>query len=281
MTAEEIVYSITNEDPEFKVRLAKFSSLDEQYSNRSIIIIPGWLNGIDSVTPLAKEIQKFGNAIIYEPRGFGKSITPHKKGYFNPDEYNKELARVIQELGLKDKEFTIFGSCSGGSQAFYYQLEGNGPKPKELVIISPQEFYSTPFWLPALGLLPTFLLTLAQKMIIVFYRFYMKIRRTGESANVTWAAERLKKNDDWCLRRYVLEFIINYDIRGRQEAIEIPIQMFVAEKDYFVDPEKSKKFLHHPDSESISMKTKMHRVHVGNEEEIAKHLNVFLSKFER
>lgn len=275
---EEIQFITTREEPEFKIRLAKFPTKEEKYSHRNIIIIPGWLSAIDNFTAMAKALQKYSNVIIYEPRGFGESITSHKKGYFSSEKYNDELSKVIEHLGLKNMEFIILGSCSGGSQTFSHYLDGDGPKPGALVIFHPQEFYNTPFFVPVLGWLPTFIMTFVQKMIIVLYRFYLKIRRTGESATVTWAADRLKKNDDWSLRRYVVEFIVKYDIRGRQKAIDIPIQMIVAKKDHFVDPEKSKKFLQHNDSEIVEIQTEMHRVHEKNEEEIAKSMNDFLTK---
>ncbi|MCG3220685.1 MAG: alpha/beta fold hydrolase [Candidatus Heimdallarchaeota archaeon] len=275
---EKIEFITTQKEPEFKIRLAKFPSLNEKYDHRNIIIIPGWLSAIDNFTPMAKALQNYSNVIIYEPRGFGKSITTHKKGYFNSEEYNLELSKVIEYLGLKNKEFIILGSCSGGSQSFTHYLDGEGSKPRALVIFHPQEFYNTPFFVPILGWFPTFFMTFVQKMIIVFYRFYLKIRRTGESATVTWAADRLKKNDDWSLRRYVIEFIVKYDIRDRQKEIDIPIQMIVAKKDHFVDPEKSKKFLHHNDSEIIEIQTEMHRVHEKKEDEIAKSMNDFLTK---
>jgi pimeloyl-ACP methyl ester carboxylesterase len=267
-----------SEKPNFQVRIAKFSCLNEKYSHRHLILIPGWLSAIDNFTNMAKALQHYSHVILYEPRGFGKSITAHKKGHFSPDDYNSELSLLIKHLNLKDKDFIILGSCSGGSQVFYYMIEGDGPKPHTLIVFSPQEYYGTPFWLPVLGWIPTFIMNFVQKMIIVLYRLYLRIRGTGESANVTWAAERLKKNDDWSLRRFVIEFIHIYDIRGRQNEIMIPIQMFVSEKDHFVGPEKAEKFLVLKNSEVNKVKTKLHRVHEGKEDEIAKKINNFLEK---
>ena len=135
-----------------------------------------------------------------------------------------------------------------------------------------------PFFVPILGVIPTFLMKFIQKMIIVIYRLFLRIKRTGESPNVTWAANRLKLNDDWSLRRHVIEFTHKYNIVGRQEEIDIPLVTFTAEKDYFVNPEISKKFLHHRDSELITLKTEMHRIHEGREKVIAKHIQSFIEK---
>lgn len=270
-----------NEKPEFQIRIAKFPCLNDKYSHRNLILIPGWLSAIDNFTNMAKALQHYSNVVLYEPRGFGKSKTAHKKGYFSPDDYNIELSKLVEYLNFKDKEFIILGSCSGSSQGFYFYLEGEGSKPHTILAFSPQDHYGTPFWLPVLGWIPTFIMIFIQKMIIVLYRLYLKIRGTGESENVTWAADRLEKNDDWSLRRFVLEFIVNYDIRGRQKEIDVPILMFVSEKDHFVGPEKAGNFLVLPESELIQIKTQFHRVHEGKEKEIALKINDFLEKLNR
>ena len=275
---ENTLYITTNENPEIRIRIAKFPSKSKEYSTREIILIPGWLSGIDNYSPLAKELMNFGNVTIYEPRGFGQSITPHKKGLFTPEEYSKELGCVLEALELEDKKFVIFGGCSGGFQALDYYLNGTGPKPKAFALISPEEKVNTPFWLPILGWLPNFIMNFIQKMIIVFYGLYLRIRRTKESQNVSWATERMKINDNWCMRRYVLEFTINYDIRERQKEIDVPLVMFVGEEDYFVDPEISKNFLHNPSSEIKQIKTTHHRIQEGNEKELAIKTNEFLKK---
>ncbi len=268
----------THTDPDVKIRVAKFPCTNEEYSKKNIIFVPGWLNAIDSVSTAAKESRAYGNVFIYEPRGFGESLTPHKKGLFTVEEYNEELKIVIDHLKLKNKDFILLGSCSGAAMVFSYVLDGTGKKPSALVVFSPQDHYRTPFWLPILGWIPTFFMSFIQKLIIVFYRFYVKIRNKKESENVTWAEERLKKNDAWSLRRYVLEFIISYDIIGRQKEIDIPMLIFVAKKDYFVDPEKSKEFTHHLDSEIIQLDVSMHRILEGKEKLIAEEVNKYLNK---
>ena len=269
---------ITKNDPEVTIRLGIFEAEQSNKKELPVIIVPGWLSAIDNFTNMAQALQKYRTAIIYEPRGFGKSLTPHKKGLFSPEEYNKELSKVIKFLGFKDKEFFFLGSCSGASHVYSYYLNGEGPKPLILAAFNSQERYKMPFFIPILGIIPTFLMKFIQKMIIVVYRFILKLKKTGESPNVTWAANRLKLNDDWSLRRHVIEFTHKYNIVGRQKEIDVPIVTFTAEKDYFVNPEISKKFLHHKDSELITLKTEMHRIHEGREQEIAVHIQNFLDK---
>ena len=275
---EIMQYITTNKEPEIRIRIAKFPSKEDKYSSRTIVLIPGWLSGIDNYSPLAEALMQYGNVIIYEPRGFGKSITPHKKGFFSPDEYSKELGYVLRKLEIQDKKFMIFGGCSGGYQALDYYLNGEGPKPYAFAAVSPQEDVSLPFWLPILGWIPSFIMNFIQKLIVAFYFLILKLKGLKETQNVSWAAERLKVNDNWCIRRYILEFSAKYNIKGRTEEIDVPLIMFVGEKDYFVDPEASKKFLHNTDSEIIRIQTTQHRIHDGNEEELATKTNNFLEK---
>ncbi len=274
----QIEYVDTNENPEVKIRLAIFKTKNVDKEAKPVIIIPGWLSAIDNFTPLAEALQKYRTAIIYEPRGFGKSLTPHKKGLFSPEEYDKELAKVIEYLGFKDKDFIILGSCSGSSQMYDFYLNEKGPKPVFLAAFNSQEKYDMPFFVPVLGVIPTFVMKFVQRMIIVIYRFILKLKRTGESPNVTWAANRLKVNDDWSLRRHVIEFTNKYNIRGRQSEIDVPLITFTAEKDHFVNPEVSKKFLHNQDSELVILKTEFHRIHEGREEKIAEDIQKFAEK---
>ncbi|MHA1198436.1 MAG: alpha/beta fold hydrolase [Candidatus Heimdallarchaeaceae archaeon] len=274
----KIEHVITKDDPEVQIRVGIFESQNYKDNVLPIIIVPGWLSAIDNFTPMAEALQKYRTAIIYEPRGFGESLTPHKKGLFSPDEYNKELGRVIEHFKLNNKEFLILGSCSGASQVYSYFLDGEGPKPAALASFNSQERYKMPFFIPILGVIPTFIMKFVQKMIIVIYRFILKLKRTGESPNVTWAANRLKLNDDWSLRRHVIEFTHKYNIVGRQNEIDVPLITFTAEKDHFVNPEISKKFLVHKDSELVTLKTVLHRVHEGREQEIANHIQKFIEK---
>ena len=99
-----------SDKPEFQVRVAKFPCLNEKYCQRNLILIPGWLSAIDNFTNMAKALQSYSNVLLYEPRGFGKSITAHKKGCFSSEDYNVELSILIKYLGFKDKDFIFFSS---------------------------------------------------------------------------------------------------------------------------------------------------------------------------
>jgi len=278
---EDILYITTKDDPEIKIRIAKYPSKDDKYSSRMMILIPGWLSGIDTYSPLAEALMQYGNVIIYEPRGFGKSITPHKKGLFSPEEFRKELACVLKKLNVVEKKFIIFGGSSGGYQAMDYYVHGEGPKPYALALISPQDEVPLPFFLPIFGWIPSFIMEFIQRVIVFFYYLVLKLKRKGETQNVSWAAERLKVNDGWCMRRFILEFNAEYDIKNKLKELDVPLIMFVGAEDYFVDPEAAKRFMHNPDSEIITLKIVQHRIHEGNEEELAKKTNKFLEKLSR
>ena len=273
---KHIEFLTTKTNPEVKIRLMTIKAKNTKYSNRNFFLIMGWLSEISLFEPLAEQLAEFGNVYIYEPRGYGKSITPHKKGLFSIEEYNEEISTVLQLKGLKDKEFIIFGSCSGGAMAFCYYLDGKGPKPFSMAIISPQPHYKTPFWLPIFGHLPNFLMNFIQKLIIVFMNIYLKFKDPEEVKNVIHAKTQLTKNDAWCLRRFVHEFIIPYDIRDRIADIDISMVMFVGKKDHFLNLKQSKQFLLNSKSKLIELEETAHRIQEGNEKKMAEETNIFL-----
>ena len=265
-------------DPHIRVRIAWEKAKEDRYSDRTIVIIPGWLSGIDLFLPLAECLSHHSNVLVYEPRGFGYPFAPHKKGLFTIKAYNEEIAAVLQSQGIKDKEFIILGSCSGGSMAFSYLLDGVGPKPYALAVISPQEKYNTPFWFPILGLMPPVVENMVQNIIIGLLNLYLKFKKPEETKNVRHAANQLKHNDTWSQRRFLFEFIHPYDIRNRITDINLPLIMIIGEDDWFANPESSNLFLHHPSSGVIKLHTTSHRLQVGNEEEIALRLEQQLKK---
>ncbi|MHA1400684.1 MAG: alpha/beta fold hydrolase [Candidatus Heimdallarchaeaceae archaeon] len=264
------------DDPEIRVRILTIKSKNPEYAGRNFFLIMGWISEIDLFLPLANCLAEYGNVIIYEPRGFGKSFAPHKKGFFSIEEYNKEIASVLKIKNLQDKDFVIFGSCSGGAMAFSYYLDGDGPKPYAMAIISPQPHYKTPFWLPILGVIPNFIMELIQKLIILSMGIYLKFKKPEEVKNIVHAKEQLTKNDAWSQRRFVVEYIVSYDIRDRIKELDIPMVMFVGKEDHFLDLEQSKQFLLHPSSRLIELEEIAHRIQEGNEEKMAKETHEFL-----
>lgn len=272
------------EEPETYVRIAYFKNQSGKNNYPPIVIIPGWLSTIELFVPLAQEIAKYTDAYIFEPHGFGPKNdppTPHKKGFFTIETYVKEFANVFKALEFQDQSFVVLGSCSGASKTFNYLLDGDGPKPLAMAALSPQATYITPFRkviLSSFAIIPSFIMTGVQALILAWLHFYLKFKKPEERKNIEHAAKQFKIVDAWCQRRVVIEFIRKYDIRSRIKELTLPILSFVAKEDFFTSPEKSELFQTQPNFKLIQLETTTHRIQEGNEALIAEKIREFLDE---
>jgi len=273
-------YLEVSKKPFIQLRHKYFQCLDERYQNRTIIMIPGWLDSIEARTPLIESFQRYANIIIYEPRGFGKSSKPHKRGIWGVEEFTDDLSKVIELYNLKDDEFFIWGSCIGSALSYLYYLTKNGVKPKGMLSASPESKFKTKWWFNVLKLLPYPLLWLAQKLVVFVLRIYLKFKTPKETANLDYALKRFKEAGLYIQLRILVEFIHKYDIRGREKGLDLPILVLIAEQDWFTDPENSKLFATlHPKSKLIRFGD-AHRIIVGNHEIIGDHVKDFIDILE-
>jgi len=73
-----------------------------------------------------------------------------------------------------------------------------------------------------------------------------------------------------------VELIHRFDIHGREEELDIPQLILIADKDWFTDPENSRKLASfHPKSEVVSFGD-AHRIIVDNEDNIVKNIERFI-----
>ena len=80
--------------------------------------------------------------------------------------------------------------------------------------------------------------------------------------------------------RILVEFIHKYDIRGRETELDVPILVLSPKKDWFVDPENSKKLAnYHPKSKYIGLGD-AHRMIVDTEETIVNYSNEFITSLD-
>ncbi len=273
-------YITISEKPFIKLRHAFFECNEERYKNRVIVMIPGWLGNIEGILPLIEQLQKFANVISYDPRGHGKSSKPHKRGIYGPMIITEDFAKIIDHYELKESEFYVWGSCAGIEIGYLYYLEKLGPKPKAFLAASPDYKNNTKWWFNILKILPYPLLWLAFKTIFFILNVYLRIHNPSEQRNLKKSKGRIANMDLYPLFRFLFEFIHDYDIRGREEELDIPQIILYAEGDWFTKPENSMKLAqYHPDSEFVNMGD-VHRVYAGNEDEVAKFVEKFIEKIE-
>jgi pimeloyl-ACP methyl ester carboxylesterase len=273
-------YIMISEKPLIKLRHVFFECKEEQYKHRIIVMIPGWLGNIEGILPLIEHFQKFASVISYDPRGHGKSSKPHKRGLYRPSIISKEFAKIIEHYKLKESEFYVWGSCAGIEIGYLYLIEKLGPKPKAFLAASPDYKNNTKWWFNPLKILPYPLFWLFYKLFFFFLNVYLKFKNPSEQRTLQKSKARIMNMDLYPLFRFLFEFIHDYDIRGREEKLDVPQIILYAQGDWFTKPENSMKLVqYHPDSELVNMGD-VHRVYAGREEEVAQHVKKFIDKLE-
>ena len=271
-------YITVSEKPLISLRHCFFPVSNNDYKDRTILLIPGWLSSIDRRIPLIKEFQKIANVIVYDPRGFGKSSSPRKRGLYKPQSYADDISEIVDHYQLKESEYYIWGSCVGAEIAYQYCIDNKGPKPRAILAVSTASKHGTFKWFSLVNYLPYPILWVAYSIYKIIFKRYLKKRSPADIKNFDYSMERFYDLDFYVQARIILEFIHKYDIRGKEEKIGVPQMVFYAEKDWFSKPEESAKLASmHPKSKSIRY-NEAHRFIDGNEEEIVDQINQYITK---
>lgn len=274
-------YLQVSEKPFIQLRHCFLETKQPENQHRTIIIIPGWLGTIEERMPLAESFLRFANVIIYEPRGFGKSSAPHKRKIWSIEHFAQDLAKIIKFYKLQEGEFYIWGSCVGSAIAFYYYLNKLGPKPKALLLASPQDKFKTKWWFNLFKWTPYFVLVLVEKIVVFFLELYLKLKKPDEVKNVKYAVKRFAEADLYVQLRILIELIHEYNIKKVKDKLNLPILVFTAKADWFTLPENAKQFAKmHPHSELVEFGNS-HRIIDGNETNIGDHIAKFIEKLEK
>jgi len=271
----------TSEKPLIKLRHKYFKAENIEYQKRTVVMIPGFLDNIDNRIPLVKAFQKICNVIMYEPRGYGYSVGPRKRRIYKVQYYVDDLAKLIEHYDLKDQEYYIWGSCVGSAIAFLYYMDRDGSKPKAIIAASPDAKFKTQWWFDVLNVLPYPFIWVAYKLTMFFLRRILRKKNPDDVKNVDYSIDRFNKLDLYIQMRILVEFIHKYDIRGREVELDLPILVLSPKKDWFVEPENSKKLAnYHPKSKYISLGD-AHRLIVDTEEKIVGYANEFFASIEQ
>ena len=269
-------YITVSEKPFISLRHCFFPTSNNDYKERTILLIPGWLSSIDGRMPLIKSFQKIANVIMFEPRGFGKSSGPKKRGLYKPNCYADDLSIIVKHYQLKEDEYFIWGSCIGAEIAYQYCTENKGPKPKAILAVSTASKHYTFWWFSIVNYLPYPIMWFAYKIYKILFKMYLKKQSPEDTKNFDYSMERFYELNLYVQIRILLEFIHQFDIRGKEENIGVPQIIFYAENDWFSKPEESEKLASiHPKSKSIQY-SEAHRFIDGNEDDIVNHINQYL-----
>ena len=270
--------NIVDSDLEFSLRYCYLPTNNPEGKDKTIVIIPGYLSDIEERYPLAQNLSKYYNAVIYEPRGYGKSSAPHIKGIYNIPAYAREMRAVFRALGLQDKKFAIFGSCLATAPMHYYAsyLEENTPYPAAMIMASPAPKYREAGIFNYVGWLPNWILAGFEKFVLT-YLYYT--RKKEERKNINYARRRFSELDGWSQRRIAIETICKVNLVDKQSDIPLPLLILASTNDDFVDITETAKYLkRNPLSEQKFFEHDSHKFIEGREPEIAEAIHSFLSR---
>lgn len=269
-------YLLVSSKPYVQLRHRYLPALNQENEGKTILVIPGWLDNIDARMPLLQSFQKISNVIMYEPIGFGKSSAPKRRGQYNVTNMVDELAEIISHYKLEGKEFYLWGSCVGAAIAYQYYIDKKGPKPRAFLVASPESKFKTQWWFYILNLLPYPLLWFYYKIVIFILKAYLKRKSPDDVKNLEYSLGRFNETSLFVQLRILVELIHRFDIRGREEELDIPQLILIADKDWFTDPENSRKLAEfHPKSEVVSFGD-AHRIIVDNEDNIVENIERFI-----
>ncbi|MFW9853019.1 MAG: alpha/beta fold hydrolase, partial [Candidatus Thorarchaeota archaeon] len=226
-------YITVSEKPLINLRHCFFPTSKEEYKDRITVLIPGWLSDIDRRMPLVQAFQKISNIIMFEPRGFGKSSGPRKRGLYKPSCYADDLSAIVEYYQLKEDEYFIWGSCVGAEIAYQYCIKNKGPKPKAILAVSTASKHGTFWWFSLVNYLPYPIMWIAYKIYKIFFKIYLKKQSPEDTKNFDYSMKRFYELDFYIQVRILLEFIHRFDIRGEEEKIGVPQLIMYAENDWF------------------------------------------------
>jgi len=271
-------YLLVSNKPYVKIRHRYLPCSNQENGDKTIIVIPGWLDNIDARMPLLQSFQNVFNVIMFEPIGYGKSSAPRKRGQYNVIKMADELAKIISHYKLEGKEFYLWGSCAGAAIAYQYYIDKKGPKPRAFLVASPESKFKTQWWFNVLNLFPHPLLWFYYKVIIIILKAYIKRKSPDDVKNIAYSLKKFNETSLFVQLRILLELVHRFDIRGREEELDIPQLILIADKDWFTDPENSRKLANfHPQSEVVSFGD-VHRFIVGNEDTIVENIESFIKE---
>ena len=265
-------------EPPFVVRIAELdAAAGGSRSGPPVLVIPGWLGDMERFVDLGEALTGIGPVTIYEPHGFGGSRGPHQRGLYDARSYVTEIGTLLRAIGYRDREFVILGSSTGGSLALSYLVDGRGPKPLALALLSPQLSFRIPAWFQVLDRLPSTLARLAQGLILILLRLYLGISGSPDVRSIDYAVRQLRSSDDWALRRFLFEFMRPCALESRVGEVDVPVIAFAAEKDWFAS-HPAPELLRVPGSRLEIVGSDAHRFQEGREQEVAERLRRALAE---
>jgi pimeloyl-ACP methyl ester carboxylesterase len=273
-------YLVVSNEPLIELRHMFFPVLDEKYIDRTIVMIIGWLDYIENRVDLIESFRNIANIIIYEPRGFGKSYVPEIKGLFSLEDFTYDFAKIIDFYQIKERDYYIWASSFGCSIALNYSIEEIGPQPKAFFLGSPEAKTQSRWWFHIVKHFPKFLYSITMRFVLFFLKPSIKRINPKDAQGISSTFQEFKGKGIYQKIRILFECLDKFDIRGREHEISSPMLAFIAKKDWYSNPENTKKLAAFNPKSKVICIGESHRTIVDNRSELTKHINEYIEELE-
>ncbi|MEA1880945.1 MAG: alpha/beta hydrolase, partial [Candidatus Marinimicrobia bacterium] len=193
-----------------------------------VIFLAGWGSLIHSWEIVLKEMTKDFEVYYLETREKGSAIHPSEQ-HLNINTLGNDLPHVLNDHGLEDKGYIMFGS-SLGATVILDSMSRNKINPSLAVLIGPNaEFNAPKFWIWVARITPPFLYHLVKPAV----KWYMKkkyINMDEDPKQYEKYAWSLDEANPSRLRRSALQFA-KYKIWDRLGKIHQKVLIFTGSKD--------------------------------------------------
>ena len=273
-------YIIVSEEPLITLRHAFFETSNKKYSSRNIVMILGWLSSIEERMPLIESFRNIGNIIIYEPRGFGKSSAPEKKGFYGIDQCTSDFARIIKLYQLQDRDFYVWGSSYGSAIALQYSVKNLGPKPRAFLLASLESSCQTRWWIQLMQYFPKFFYSFLSRFVLFYINFSTRKKNPDDVQDISATLKDFKERGIYIQIRIYFECLTKYNIEDLEHKIDTPLLIFIAQKDWFSKPEKSRKLAEFNPYSKVITVGESHRNIVENPGILTEHIKEYILQIE-
>ncbi len=197
-----------------------------------ILFVPGWISLIVGWQSVLKTMTRDFVVYYLETREKISSVTRDKVNYAVPD-FGQDIAKAIEILNLKPREYLIFASSLGATSVVDGYAKIKNP-PLGVILIGPNAvFHIPPFWLNIVRhFRPR--LYLAIKPVVKWYLRNFRLDPVKDQAQYAKYCHNLDHADPWKLKQAALAFA-KYSIWDKLPLLTCPTLIVGASHDALHD----------------------------------------------
>ena len=216
-----------------KLRLISFKAAQKN-SNPPVVFVPGWISMMSGWKNVLQEMTKDFDVYYLETREKISSQVSGKVQY-GAEDIGADILDVINQFGLKDKGYILFGS-SLGATAILDCHRSLVQKPKCMVLIGPNAV----FRVPKMGMFVIYLtwprFYLMIRPVVKWYLRNFRLDVKSDYEQYAKYSNALDAADPWKLKRGAIK-LSKYQVWDLLDCIETPTLVVGASKDVLHEPQ--------------------------------------------